>query len=337
MMAEGSRRPVAVVTGASAGVGRAAARAFAARGYAVALLARGIDGLEGARRDVEAAGSHAIVVPTDVAHHDQVEAAAAATERVLGPIDVWVNNAMVSVFAPVMQMTAGEFRRVTEVTYLGAVHGTLAALRRMVPRNTGMIVQVGSALAYRAIPLQSAYCAAKHALAGFTESLRTELLHDGSAVHLTMVQLPALNTPQFEWVRSRMPRRPQPVPPIFQPEVAAGAIVWAATHRRRELHVGWPTVKAIWGDKMAPRVLDHYLARMGYDAQQTDEPAIPDRLDNLMTAVPGDHGAHGRFGERSRSFSWQLWATTHRSLVLGSLAGVAGLLWSARRRRLGAA
>jgi NAD(P)-dependent dehydrogenase (short-subunit alcohol dehydrogenase family) len=296
------------------------------------LLARGVDGLEAARREVEAAGSRAIVVPTDVAHPDQVEAAAAAAERELGPIDVWVNNAMVSVLSPVMQMTEDEFRRVTEVTYLGAVHGTLAALRRMAPRNHGTIVQVGSALAYRAIPLQSAYCASKHALAGFTESLRTELLHDGSAVHVTMVQLSALNTPQFEWVRSRMPRQPQPVPPIFQPEVAASAIVWAATHRRKELYVGWPAVKAIWGDKIAPGLLDRYLARIGYDAQQSDDPVTPGRPDNLLSPLPGDRGAHGRFSEHSRSFSYQLWATTHRPLVLGILIGVAGLLWSARRR-----
>ena len=327
------RRPVVVVTGASAGVGRATARAFAARGYAVALLARGTDGLEAARREIEAAGGQAIAVPTDVADPDQVEAAAAAAERKLGPIDVWVNNAMVSVFSPVMQMTEDEFRRVTEVTYLGAVYGTLAALRRMIPRNTGTIVQVGSALAYRAIPLQSAYCAAKHALAGFTESLRIELLHDGSAVHLTIVQLPALNTPQFDWSRSRMPRQPQPVPPIFQPEVAADGIVWAATHHRRELYVGWSTVKAILGDKIAPGLLDRYLAWLGYDVQQTDEPVSPERPDNLFTPVPGDHGAHGRFDASARPFSWQLWATTHRPAVLAGLATMAGLLWTMRHRR----
>ena len=334
MMGDKSRSPVVVVTGASAGVGRATARAFAARGYAVALLARGADGLEAARCEVEAAGGQAIALPTDVADPGQVEAAAAAIERELGPIDVWVNNAMVSVFSPVMQMTEDEFRRVTEVTYLGAVYGTLAALRRMVPRNTGTIVQVGSALAYRAIPLQSAYCAAKHALAGFTESLRTELLHDHSAVHLTIVQLPALNTPQFDWSRSRMPRQPQPVPPIFQPEVAAEAIVWAATHRRRELYVGWPTVKAILGDKIAPGLLDRYLAQLGYDVQQTDEPVSPERPDNLFAPVPGDHGAHGRFDASARSFSWQLWATTHRSVVLAGLATMASLLWTVRHRRL---
>ncbi len=336
-MAAAARRPVVVVTGASAGVGRATARAFARRGYAVGLLARGLDGLEGARHDVVAAGGDALVVPTDVAHPDQVEAAAVAVERDLGPIDVWVNNAMVSVFSPVTRMTEDEFRRVTEVTYLGAVHGTLAALRRMVPRNRGSIVQVGSALAYRAIPLQSAYCAAKHALAGFTESLWTELRHDGSAVRLTIVQLPALNTPQFDWSRSRMPRQPQPVPPIFQPEVAADAVVWAATHRRRELYVGWPTVRAIWGDKLAPRLLDRYLSRTGYDAQQTDEPTPPDRADNLWTPVAGDHGAHGRFGARSRPYSWQLWMTTHRWLTLVALTGAGALGWAIRRRHAAAA
>ena len=251
-----SHQPVVVVTGASAGVGRATARAFSRKGYAVGLLARGKDGLEAARREIEGCGGRAIVLRADVADAPEVEAAAAAAEDRLGPIDVWVNNAMVSVFSPVQEMTAEEFRRVTDVTYLGAVYGTQAALRRMVPRNEGVIVQVGSALAYRSIPLQSAYCAAKHALAGFTESLRTELLHDGSAVHVTMVQLPALNTPQFDWTRSRLPRRAQPVPPIFQPEVAAEAIVWAAMHRRRELYVGWPTVKAILGEKVASGLLD---------------------------------------------------------------------------------
>jgi NAD(P)-dependent dehydrogenase (short-subunit alcohol dehydrogenase family) len=295
-------------------------RAFARRGYAIGLLARGIDGLEAAKREVEAAGSRALVLPVDLASAEQVEAAAADVERELGPIEVWVNNAMVSVFSPVMEMTDDEFRRVTEVTYLGTVYGTRAALRRMRPRNRGTIVQVGSALAYRAIPLQSAYCAAKHAVAGFTESLRTELLHEQSAVHLTIVHLPALNTPQFDWTLSRMPRRSQPVPPIFQPELAAEAIVWAAHHRRRELHVTWPTVKAIWGDKLIPGYLDRYLARTGYDAQQTAEPAVPDRPDNLWSPVPGDHGAHGRFDDRSRSFSLQLWLSTHRWQAFGLLA-----------------
>ena len=229
---------VVVVTGASAGVGRATVRAFARHGADVGLIARGVDGLEAARREVEALGRRALVVPTDVADAPQVESAADRIERQLGPVDVWVNNAMVSVFSPVKKMTADEIRRVTEVTYLGVAYGTLAALKRMLPRDRGTIVQVGSALAYRGIPLQSAYCGAKHAIQGFTESLRCELLHDGSHVHVTMVQLPAMNTPQFDWVRSRLPRRPQPVPPIYDPEIAADAIVWAASARRREMSVG---------------------------------------------------------------------------------------------------
>src|SRR5437868_5718918 len=236
------RRPqVVVITGASAGVGRATVREFARHGAHVGLLARGVDGLEQARREVEEAGGRALVLPTDVADAEAVEAAAAAVEAELGPIDVWVNNAMASVFSPVKLMTAAEVKRVTEVTYLGVVYGTLAALKRMLPRDRGVIVQVGSALAYRGIPLQAAYCAAKHAIQGFTESLRCELLHDDSRVRVTMVHLPAMNTPQFDWVKSRMPREPQPVPPIYAPEIAADAIVWAATHRRRELSVGAPT------------------------------------------------------------------------------------------------
>ncbi|MCZ2075888.1 MAG: SDR family oxidoreductase [Bryobacterales bacterium] len=324
-------RRVVVITGASAGVGRAAAREFAQRGYAVALLARGSDGLNAAKREVEEAGSRAITMSTDVAVAEEVEAAAEAAERELGPIDVWVNNAMVSVFSPVMRMTADEFRRVTEVTYLGTVHGTLAALRRMVPRDRGTIIQVGSALAYRAIPLQSGYCAAKHAVAGFTESLRTELLHDSSAVHVTLVHLPALNTPQFDWSRNRMPRQAQPVPPIFQPEVAAAAIVWSATQRRRELYVGWPTVKAVIGDKIAPGLLDRYLAATGYEAQQADQPVKDGRPDNLWAPVAGDHGAHGRFDERARARSWQFWASTHRALAFaGAGAGLALALYAQR-------
>src|SRR5437868_325515 len=241
-------KQIVVITGASAGVGRATVRAFARRGADIGLLARGIDGLEAARREVEAAGGRAIVVPTDVAHADQVDAAADRVERELGPIDVWVNNAMVSVFSPVRELTADDIHRVTEVTYLGVVYGTLAALKRMLPRDRGAIIQAGSALAYRGIPLQAAYCGAKHAIQGFTESLRCELLHDESRVHVTMVQLPAMNTPQFDWVKSRLPREPQPVPPIYAPEVAADAILWAAEHQRRELSVGGPTVAAIWGD-----------------------------------------------------------------------------------------
>jgi NAD(P)-dependent dehydrogenase (short-subunit alcohol dehydrogenase family) len=328
-MSERESSRVVVITGASAGVGRAAARAFGARGAAVGLLARGRDGLEGARRDVEAAGGRALAVPTDVAHADQVEAAAAAVEAAFGPIDVWVNNAMVSVFSPVRCMQPEEYRRVTEVTYLGTVYGTLAALKRMLPRDRGKIVQVGSALAYRGIPLQSAYGAAKHAIQGFCDSLRCELIHDGSRVSLTMVQMPALNTPQFGWVKSRLPRKAQPVPPIFQPEVAAAAILWAAESDRREIDVGWPTVKAVVGNKLAPGWLDHYLASHGVDAQMTDEPADPNRPDNLWEPVPGDHGAHGAFDARARSVSTQLWLDRNRGWVALAGLGAAGLACAA--------
>jgi NAD(P)-dependent dehydrogenase (short-subunit alcohol dehydrogenase family) len=305
---------VVMVTGASAGVGRATAVAFAREGARVGLLARGRAGLEGARRDVEAAGGEALICRADVANAADVETAAAQLEEAFGPIDVWINNAMASVFSPVMDMTADEFRRVTEVTYLGVVHGTLAALHRMKPRDRGTIVQVGSALAYRGIPLQSAYCAAKHAVQGFCDSLRSELLHDGSAVRLTMVQLPALNTPQFDWVKSRLRGRGQPVPPIFQPEVAADAIVGASTGERREVFVGWPTVVAIVGNKIAPGVGDRYLAKTGFDSQQTDEPEDPNRPHNLWSPVDDerDFGAHGRFDARARATSSQLWASQHR-------------------------
>src|SRR5881398_1464884 len=306
---------VVVITGASAGVGRATTRKFARHGARIALLARGTDGLEVAQREVQELGGTAIVIPVDVANAEQVEAAAARIEIDLGKIDIWINNAMTSVFSPIKEMTPEEFRRVSEVTYLGAVHGTLAALKRMLPRDRGVIVQVGSALAYRAIPLQSAYCAAKHALEGFTESLRSELLHDKSNVCVTMVQLPALNTPQFGWVKSRLPRKAQPVPPIFQPEVAADAIHFAAHNPRREFYVGLPTVGAIVADKIAPGLLDHYLARTGYGAQQYDGPEDPNRPDNLWQPVPGDHGAHGDFDGRARSWSPQLWTSEHRTLV----------------------
>jgi short-subunit dehydrogenase len=323
------RGRVVAITGASAGVGRAAARAFARQGASVGLLARGLDGLEGARREVEALGGRALVLPTDVADPEAVEAAASAVEREFGPIDVWVNNAMASVFSPVKQMKAEEYRRATEVTYLGTVHGTLAALRRMLPRDRGSIVQVGSALAYRGIPLQSAYCAAKHAIQGFCDSLHSELSHDGSNVSLTMVQMPALNTTQFGWVKSRLPRKAQPVPPIFQPEVAAEAIVYASEHDRREIRVGWPTVKAIVGNFVAPGVLDWYLGRVGYEAQQTDEPEDPGRPDNLWAPVPGDHGARGRFDERSHASSWQFWADTHRGWLALAGGGLAVLALAA--------
>ncbi|HEV2856450.1 MAG TPA: SDR family oxidoreductase [Thermoanaerobaculia bacterium] len=309
---------VVVVTGASAGVGRATVRAFADRGAWIGLVARNREALEAARQEVEERGGRALVLPTDVADPEQVENAAEAVERELGPIDVWVNNAMVSVFSPVREMKPEEYRRVTEVTYLGYVWGTLAALRRMQPRDRGSIVQVGSALAYRGIPLQSAYCAAKHAIQGFCDSLWSELIHDGSHVRMCMVQMPAINTPQFGWVKSRLPRKPQPVPPIFQPEMAARAIVWAADHDRREIYVGWPTVKAIVGDKIAPGFGDRYLARNGYDSQQYDGLADPHRADNLWEPVPGDPGAHGTFDERAKGRSLQLWANLHRGwLALG--------------------
>ena len=271
------------------------------------------------------------MLPTDVADADAVEDAAAAVEDAFGPIDVWVNNAMVSVFSPVKQMEPGEYRQVTEVTYLGTVHGTLAALRRMLPRDRGAIVQVGSALAYRGIPLQSAYCAAKHAIQGFCDSLHCELIHDQSRVRLTMVQMPALNTPQFGWVKSRLPRKAQPVPPIFQPEVAAEAIVWAAHHDRRSVMVGWPTVEAIVGNKIAPGLLDAYLARTCFDAQMTGEPEDPDRPDNLWGPVDASHdrGAHGTFGHRSRKTSWQFWADMNRGWLALAGGGLAALACAA--------
>ncbi len=327
---------VVVITGASAGVGRAVVREFAKRRAHIGLIARGPDGLEGARREVEAAGGRALVLATDVAAAAAIEAAAAAVEEAFGPVDIWINNATSSVFAPVKETTADEFKRVTEVTYLGCVYGTMAALKRMLPRNRGTIVQVSSALAFRGIPLQAAYCGAKHAIAGFTESLRCELIHDNSNVHVTMVHMPALNTPQFSWNRSRLPRQPQPVPPIFQPEVAAEAIYYAAHHRRREMSVGSPTVQAIWGEKVAPGLLDYYLGRTGYEAQQTDEPVDPNRPDNLWSPVAGDHGAHGIFDARSASFSPQLWANLHRNLLAAAGAGIAAgfataALW--RRKR----
>jgi NAD(P)-dependent dehydrogenase (short-subunit alcohol dehydrogenase family) len=324
-----SERPrTVVVTGAGAGVGRATATAFAKQGARVALLARGHDGLEGARRDVEAAGGRALVLQTDVADAEAVEAAAAAAEEQLGPIDVWVNCAMASIFAFTWDIEPDEFMRATEVVYLGFVWGTQAALRRMRPRDSGTIVQVGSALAFRGIPLQSAYCGAKHAIQGFTESVRAELAHEGSAVHLTMVQLPGLNTPQFGWVRSRLPRHPQPVPPIYQPEVAARAIVWASSQRRREVWVGGSTVATIIGNSIAPSLVDRYLGKTNVDAQQTDEPVSPDRPDYLFAPLPGDHGPHGRFDDRAHPRSIQLWASMHRrSLLAGGLltAGAAVL------------
>jgi NAD(P)-dependent dehydrogenase (short-subunit alcohol dehydrogenase family) len=311
------KRETVVITGASAGLGRATAREFGRRGAQVGLLARGIDGLQAAKREIESMGGHALVLPADVADAEAVEQAAAAVEEQFGAIDIWVNNAMASVFSPVKKMRPEEYKRVTEVTYLGVVYGTLAALKRMLPRNRGIIVQVGSALVYRSIPLQSAYCAAKHAIAGFTDSLRCELIHDKSKVQLTMVQMPALNTPQFGWVKSRLQRKAKPVPPIFQPEVGARAIYWAAHHRRRELYVGWPTVEAIVGNKLAPGILDHYLGRTGFDSQQTSEPEDPLRPDNLWEPVGHDHGAHGSFDESAHERSWELRAAFDRVWIAG--------------------
>lgn len=311
---------VVVITGASAGLGRATAQEFGRHGAKVGLLARGLDGLEAAKREIEAMGGTALVVPTDVADPDAVERAAAQVEGQFGPIDIWINNAMASVFSPVKEMKPEEYKRVTEVTYLGVVYGTLAALKRMLPRNRGAIVQVGSALAYRSIPLQSAYCAAKHAIAGFTDSLRCELIHDNSNIRLTMVQMPALNTPQFGWVKSRLKHKAQPVPPIFEPEVGARALYWAAHHHRREIYVGWPTVEAIVGNKIAPGILDHYLGRTGYNSQQTSEPEDPNRPDNLWHPVAGDHGAHGSFDRCAHKMSWELRGSLERFWIGAGLA-----------------
>ncbi len=324
-------RAIVVVTGASAGVGRAVVRRFAKHGARVALLARGRAGLEAARAEVEQAGSEALVLPTDVADAAAVEAAAAAVEERFGPIDIWINNAMVSVFSPVKQMTAEDYRRVTEVTYLGYVYGTLAALKRMVPRDRGMIVQVGSALSYRGIPLQSAYCAAKHAIEGFSESVRTELIHDRSQIRITLVHLPAVNTPQHTWSKSRMPRKAQPVPPIFQPELAAEAIYHAAYHYRREWTLAMITDLVLAGNALAPGVGDWYMARTGYESQMTDEPEDPDRPHNLWNPLPGDYGAHGRFRAKARSWSVQWWLTRHRWavwLVAALLVGLGIMAWN---------
>ena len=315
---------VVVITGASAGVGRATVRAFARRGASIGLIARDTAGLQAAAEEVRTAGGRALAVPTDVADSEAVERAAERIEAELGPIDIWINVAMATIYAPLHQISAAEYRRATEVTYLGNVYGTMAALKRMRARNRGTIVQVGSALAYRAIPLQAPYCGAKFAIRGFTDSLRSELLHDRLNIHLTMVQMPALNTPQFDWGRNKLPKRPQPVPPIFQPEVAAKAIVFAAYARRREVWVGGPTIKAILGNKVAPGLLDRYLAQDGYTGQLSAEAADPSAPDNLFEPVPGDRGAHGRFDRRASSRSGALWVSMHKGSLLTG-AAVAGL------------
>jgi NAD(P)-dependent dehydrogenase (short-subunit alcohol dehydrogenase family) len=332
--------PVAVVTGASAGVGRALARALAQRGFRLGLLARGHDGLAGARRDVEALGAEAIVCPVDVADASAVEAAADSVVERWGRIDLWINNAMATVFSPIEHMTADEFRRVTEVTYLGQVHGTLAALKHMRPRDRGTIVQVGSALSYRAIPLQSAYCAAKFAVRGFTDSLRSELIHAKSRIRLTMVQLPAINTPQFDWARNHLPRRPQPVPPIFQPEAVGEAILDGAMSAPREYWIGSTSVQAIMGTMAAPGFLDRFLSRRAWDGQMTSKRARPDsNRGNLFVPQPGDRGAHGRFDRRSRRSLVAMSSHTARlslaavALGMGAAALATGYVMGRRETR----
>ncbi len=322
-----------VITGASAGVGRASAHEFARRGARIALISRDQAALDDVRREVKKLGGEAIAIALDVADASAVEAAASRAEAELGPIDVWVNNAMTTVFAPLHDISPDEYRRATEVTYLGYVWGTMSALRRMRPRNRGTIVQVGSALAYRSIPLQSPYCGAKHAIRGFTDSVRSELMHDHSRVHLTMVQMPALNTPQFEWAECKLPHPPQPVPPIFQPEVAARAVVWAATHRRRELYVGSSTIKAIWANKFVAGLLDRYLARAGYSAQMQERSVASDRDSNLWHPVPALHATRGPFSDRASESSAALWVDKHRSwLLAGAATGLVATLFAIRRR-----
>jgi NAD(P)-dependent dehydrogenase (short-subunit alcohol dehydrogenase family) len=322
-----ARGKVVVITGASAGIGRATVQRFARDGAALALVARGEAGLEGARRDAEALGARAIVCPTDVADPRQVEAAAARAEAELGPIDIWINCAMVTVFGEFMDLTMDEFRRVTDVTYLGYVHGTRAALSRMVPRDRGVVVQVGSALAYRAIPLQSAYCGAKHAIRGFTDAVRTELKHRGSRVRLTEVHLPAVNTPQFEWCKNKMAHRSQPVPPIYQPEVAADAVYFAALHPRRELWAGGSTALAITGNKVAPGLGDWYLAKTGFDSQQYDGPPPQGARSNLWHPVDdfADRGAHGAFDARAHRRSLELFAAKHKRKMAAALLAAAAI------------
>jgi len=328
------RDETVVITGASAGVGRALVREYARRQAQIALLARDPGRLEAAKSEVEAWGGKAIGLSCDVADAKQVEEAAATVERELGPIDIWHNNAMTTVFAPITETKPDEFKRATEVTYLGCVYGTMAALRRMLPRNRGVIVQTGSALAYRSIPLQAAYCAAKHAIVGFTDSLRCELIHHKSKVRVTVVHLPALNTPQFSWCRTRLPRHPQPVPPIFEPEVAARALYWAAHHERREVFVGGSTLQAIYAQKFVPALADWYLGRYGYEAQQTSDPVDPHRPDNLFEPVTGSYEAHGVFGQKAKDFSLQTWVDLRRLPVALAVAGSAVLgVWVFRRSR----
>ncbi len=335
MNQENQKPEVVVVTGAAAGLGRAIAQAFARRGAHIGLLARSEEQLRGALEEVESLGGQGLILPVDVADAEAVEAAAAQVEETFGPIDIWVNDAMTSVFAPFAEMTAADYKRVTEVSYLGYVYGTMAALKRMRRRDRGMIVQVGSALAYRGIPLQSAYCGAKHAIQGFTESLRCELIHDESRVRITMVQMPALNTTQFGWVKNRLPHKAQPVPPIYQPEVGAEAVYWAAHHYTREVNVGGSTTIVIWGNKFLPGLGDWYLGKTGFASQQTSEPANPRQPNDLWQPVPGGARAHGTFDARASSQSYQLWATTQGRWITRAAAGLAALLGALLLRRSG--
>ena len=322
-----------VITGASAGVGRATARAFAEKGARLGLIARGRKRLEETKGEVESLGGEALVLAGDVSSPSFVEQSADTFADRFGPPDVWINNAMATVFSPVEGMTAEEYKRVTEVTYLGTVYGSMAALRKMKPLNRGVILQVGSALAYRAIPLQSAYCGAKHAIQGFSESLRSELIHDGSGIEVVMVQMPALNTPQFLWSRSKMPRKAQPVPPIYQPEVAAQAILWAAEHGGRELNVGGSTSVVLALNKFFPGIGDYYLGKTSYDDQQTDEMEDPERPDNLFHPVESSCAAHGPFDDQAKESSKGLWAQTHKGVVAATSVLVAGLAYRALSSR----
>ena len=323
---------VVVVTGASAGVGRATVREFAKHGFSVGLIARGTQGLEAARRECEAMGSKALALSVDVTDHKGLNNAADEIESKLGPIDVWVNCAMTTIFAPFLEIDPEDFHRATEVTYLGFVYGTMAALHRMVSRNRGIVVQVGSALGYRSIPLQSAYCGAKHAINGFTDSIRTELMHNKSKVRITIVQMPGLNTPQFDWCKTLLPKKAQPVPPIYQPEIAARAIYWAAHHKRREVLVGMSTVITILGNKLLPGLGDYYLAKKGYQSQQYDGPVDPNRPDNLYKPVEGDFGAQGSFSGRAVQGSKQLFVETLPGIpVIRIFLTGAMLLWAAKK------